>query len=65
MVVKIDTATDKLVGYTDPFYFISNAIEYCLGFDMKGSDYVAIISQNDANPIMLEFKDADVRWNHL
>jgi glycosyltransferase involved in cell wall biosynthesis len=65
MVVKIDTVTDKLVGYTDPFYFVSNAIEYCLGFDMKGSDYLAIISQNDANPIMVEFKNSDVHWNLL
>ncbi len=65
MVVKIDARTDRLVGYTQPFYFMNNAIEYCLGFDKRGDTFLAIVSQNDRNPIMIEFKDADVQWNTL
>jgi glycosyltransferase involved in cell wall biosynthesis len=61
-VVKIDARTDKLVGYTDPFYFVSNAIEYCLGYEKRGDTHVCIVSQNDSNPILAEFKDSDLKW---
>jgi hypothetical protein len=65
MVVKIDSVTDKLIGYTYPFYFINNAIEYCLGFDKQGSKMHAFISQNDCNPIRVEFNDFDLVWKYL
>jgi hypothetical protein len=63
MVVKIDPNTDTLVGYTDPFFFVNNAIEYCLGFEKRGAEYTVIVSQNDSNPVMLTFNDCDVKWN--
>jgi len=63
MVVKIDPKTDTLVGYTYPFFFVNNAIEYCLGFEKRGAEYTVIVSQNDANPVMLTFNDCDVKWN--
>lgn len=62
MVIKIDAATDKIVGYTLPFFFVNNAIEYSLGFDKRGDTYYAIVSQNDRNPVLATFKDADVTW---
>jgi tetratricopeptide (TPR) repeat protein len=65
MVVKIDPKTDQLVGYSDPFFFMNNAIEYCLGFEKRGSEYTVIVSQNDCNPVMVTFKDADVRWKSV
>jgi glycosyltransferase involved in cell wall biosynthesis len=65
MVVKIDPKTDRLVGYSDPFFFVHNAIEYCLGFEKRGSEYTAIVSQNDCNPVMVTFKDSDVRWRSI
>jgi hypothetical protein len=65
MVVKIDSLTDKIIGYTNPFYFINNAIEYCLGFDKLGSKIYAFISQNDCSPILVEFNDYDLVWNYL
>jgi hypothetical protein len=65
MVVKIDPATDTLVAYSDPFFFVNNAIEYCLGFEKRGSEYTVIVSQNDANPVMITFKNADLRWRTL
>jgi len=64
-VVKIDSKTDKLVGYTNPFYFINNAIEYCLGFEKKGGQLYAFISQNDTNPLLVEFNEQDLIWNYL
>jgi glycosyltransferase involved in cell wall biosynthesis len=62
MVIKIDAATDKIVEYTLPFFFVKNAIEYSLGFDKHGDTYHAIVSQNDRNPVLATFKDADVTW---
>jgi glycosyltransferase involved in cell wall biosynthesis len=65
MVVKIHAETERLVGYTYPFYFKSNAIEYCLGFDKCEDTYTAIVSQNDCNPIFVQIKDSDLVWNSL
>jgi glycosyltransferase involved in cell wall biosynthesis len=62
MVVKIDARTDKLVGYTVPFFFLNNAIEYVLGFEKCGESYKVIVSQNDRNPVMIDFEDKDVHW---
>jgi hypothetical protein len=65
MVVKIDAKTDKLVGYTDPFYFLNNAIEYSLGFLKRGDEFVAIVSQNDRDPVMITFAEKDCVWRVL
>ena len=65
MLVKIDKATDKLISYTLPFFFINNAIEYCLGFDKRGSKIYAFISQNDSNTKLVEFNDYDLVWKYL
>jgi glycosyltransferase involved in cell wall biosynthesis len=65
MVVKIDPKTDRLVGYSDPFFFVNNAIEYCLGFEKRGSEYTVIVSQNDCNPVMITFKNDDLRWKSI
>jgi glycosyltransferase involved in cell wall biosynthesis len=65
MVVKIDARTDLLEAYTEPFFFCSNAIEYSLGLVKKGDVFVAIVSQNDRNPVLVHFKDADVRWRSV
>jgi len=65
MVVKIDPATDTLVAYSDPFFFVNNAIEYCLGFEKRGSEYTVIVSQNDANPVMITFNNSDLRWRSI
>jgi hypothetical protein len=65
MVVKIDAETDRLVGYTDPFFFLNNAIEYVLGFDKQNDMYTAILSQNDRNPVLVQFKNSDVVWREV
>jgi glycosyltransferase involved in cell wall biosynthesis len=65
MVVKIDGETDKLVGYTLPFFFLNNAIEYVLGFDKRGDTFTAIVSQNDRDPVMIDFKNVDLTWCEL
>jgi len=65
MVIKIDPATDRIVGYTDPFFFVNNAIEYCLGFEKVGSNYTAIVSQNDSNPVMVSFMDSSLVWRPI
>jgi glycosyltransferase involved in cell wall biosynthesis len=65
MVVKIDARADRLVGYTDPFYFQNNAIEYSLGFLKRGDEFVAIVSQNDRDPVMITFGDKDLVWRNI
>jgi hypothetical protein len=62
MVVKIDLATDTIVGYTLPFFFMKNAIEYCLGFEKRGNTFYAFVSQNDSDPIFVEFEAKDLVW---
>lgn len=65
MVVKIDATTDKLVAYTAPFFFVKNAIEYCLGIDKRGETFYGIVSQNDCEPVLVEFNEADLVWRSL
>lgn len=65
MMIKIDLATDKIVEYSNPFFFVNNAIEYCLGFDKQGDKCVAIVSQNDANPMLVEFQTKDLVWRKV
>jgi glycosyltransferase involved in cell wall biosynthesis len=62
MVVKIDGEQDKIVAHTLPFFFCNNAIEYTLGFNKQGDTYTAIVSQNDCNPVLVQFKDIDLVW---
>lgn len=62
MVVKIDAATNKLVAYSDPFFFINNAIEYVLGYEKIGDRHICIVSQNDRHPVMCEFNETDLHW---
>lgn len=64
-VVKIDSETDTLVGYTDPFFFCNNAIEYCLGFHKSGLTYTALVSRNDRNPVVVRFEEKDLRWRQV
>jgi hypothetical protein len=65
MLIKIESSTNKLLAYTNPFFFINNSIEYCLGFDKKDSKIYAFVSQNDSNPVFVEFNDYDLVWNYL
>jgi len=65
MIVKIDPSIDKIIAYTNPFYFINNSIEYCLSLEKRGSTYYTFISQNDSNPVFVEWTDTDLIWNKL
>jgi glycosyltransferase involved in cell wall biosynthesis len=65
MVVKINKSTDMIVEYTHPFYFLSNAIEYCIGLEKRGSTYYVFVSQNDKNLVFLEFEESSLVWRKL
>jgi hypothetical protein len=65
MVVKLNSMTDTIEAYTNPFYFMNNAIEYCLGMEKRGDVYHVFISQNDTNPIFIEFNDSDLIWKKI
>jgi hypothetical protein len=65
MVVKINKSTDMIIEYTNPFYFLSNAIEYCIGLEKRGSTYYVFVSQNDKNLVFLEFEESSLVWRKL
>jgi glycosyltransferase involved in cell wall biosynthesis len=52
MVVRFDKLMDKF-EWTDPFYFMNNAIEYVLSITIDQLQLITIVSQNDANPVAL------------
>lgn len=64
-LVKIDSKNDKIVSYSNPFFFINNAIEYVLGFEKRGDTMYAFVSQNDSDPSLVEFNNHDLVWNYL
>jgi len=55
IVVRLRGGPDAEVeAYTTPFYFIKNQIEYCLGIEVRGGTLIAFVSQNDADPVVVE-----------
>ena len=51
-------APHSLRSYSNPFYFLSNAIEYVLACSVHSDEQgrsvlTTIVSQNDANPVAL------------
>jgi hypothetical protein len=62
MVVKINANTHKLEAYTSPFFFQNNAIEYCLGYEKRGDEHIAFVSQNDCDPILVHFNNSVLTW---
>jgi hypothetical protein len=65
MVVKVDPSNDKIVAYTNPFYFMNNAIEYCLSLEKRGDTYYTFVSQNDSNPVFVEWNNSDLLWKNI
>jgi hypothetical protein len=41
-------------AYTMPFFFVENQIEYCLGIELRDETLFAFVSQNDADPVVVE-----------
>ena len=64
-LVKIDSKNDNILAYSNPFFFINNAIEYVLGFEKRGDIMYAFVSQNDSDPSLVEFNNRDLVWNYL
>jgi hypothetical protein len=60
-LIRLNKDTKKVETYTYPFYFKTNHIEYCLGIELKNETLYAIVSQNDANPFLIEAPLIDLR----
>jgi len=60
-LIRLNKDSKKVEAYTYPFYFKTNHIEYCLGIELKNETLYAIVSQNDANPILVEAPLIDLR----
>lgn len=49
-------ATCAVEAYTMPFFFVENQIEYCLGLEARSGSLFAFVSQNDADPVVVEIE---------
>lgn len=61
-VVRFDKDTLRPEVFSVPFCFKQNAIEYCLGFYIKGDQAVFIFSQNDCDPGLITMPFSNLRW---
>ena len=61
IVVKLNSRTKCVEGYTVPFYFMSDAIEYALSIDIAEGVLTTIVSRNDADPTLcrLQFEELE------
>ena len=50
----LGTATCAVEAYTMPFFFVEPQIEYCLGLEARSGSLFAFVSQNDADPVVVE-----------
>jgi hypothetical protein len=60
-LIRLNKDTKLVEAYSYPFYFKTNHIEYCLGIELKNETLYAIVSQNDADPILVESSLIDLR----
>ena len=61
-LMRLNKDTKRLEVYSLPFFFKTNHIEYCLGIDLRDETLYAIVSQNDANPILVTMLIADLTF---
>jgi hypothetical protein len=61
MLVRLDPVTYE-VGYTVPYYFVKNHIEYTLGIHIADGQLTAIASQNDCDPIIARIPMDSLLW---
>lgn len=60
-LIRLNYESKLVEAYSHPFYFKTNAIEYCLGIELKNETLYAIVSQNDKDPILVEAPLIDIR----
>lgn len=53
MLVEIDRTTMEPLRYSDPFYFDSVSIEFCIGFSIQHDNYMFWISRMDRDPLLV------------
>ena len=64
-LMKLNKQTRKIEAFSLPFYFKTNHIEYCLGIEMRNDTLIAIVSQNDANPVLCTIQLSDLTFTEL
>jgi glycosyltransferase involved in cell wall biosynthesis len=56
IVVKLNMQSKRVEGYTLPFYFMCDAIEYVLSVDIYEGVLTTIVSRSDADPTLCRLK---------
>ena len=54
VMIELDRTTLEPLRYSDPFYFESVNIEFCIGFDIKEDNYWFWISRMDRDPLLIK-----------
>ena len=62
IVVKLNMNSIHVEGYTLPFYFMSDAIEYVLSIDIAEGVLTTIVSRNDADPTLCRLKFEELEF---
>jgi hypothetical protein len=62
MMVELDRRTLKPLRYSEPFYFDSVSIEFCIGFSLSSDrmNYLFWISKMDRDPILITVPILDI-----
>jgi hypothetical protein len=60
-LVKFSTSY-ALLGYTVPYYFVKNHVEYTLGIYIADGQLTCIASQNDCDPILVQVPMDSLLW---
>jgi len=61
-LMRLNKDSKRLEVYSLPFYFKTNHIEYCLGIELRNETLCAIVSQNDADPILVTIPLAELTF---
>ena len=54
--------SDESLEHTVPFFFLEDAVEYCLSLDIQDGLVSTVISRNDANPTLVRMRLADFEF---
>ena len=54
VMIELDRTTLEPLRYSDPFYFESVNIEFCIGFDIKEDNYWFWISRMDRDTLLIK-----------
>ena len=79
MLIVLDKETLEPIRWSNPFCFLKQGIEFCIGFRIQNKtisqtedvvekdkkEYVFWISRHDRDPVVLWIEESELQWNEL